>query len=240
MTHRPSLLASLRLVEGALRISGATLADAALAHVSRTRSDERLAWWSRRVVEATQIDLRIEGREHLESPESFVIMSNHQSHLDVPCLYRALTPTMRMVAKKELFRIPLFGPAMREAGFIEVDRQNREQAVASLQGGSSLLREGIHIWIAPEGTRSTTGDLLPFKKGGFVMAVGAGVRILPVGLYGTRNALPVHSLRTRLGQRVGLVVGAPIATAGKERDALMAETREAITALVQRARALAS
>lgn len=238
MNARPSLLASLRLVEGILRISSATLADAARSSASPTRSSERLAWWARRVMEAAQIDLRIEGREHLTPGESFVIMSNHQSHLDVPTLYHALSPAMRMVAKKELFRIPIFGPAMRQAGFIEVNRQDRAQAVASLQSGHALLREGLHLWIAPEGTRSTSGELLPFKKGGFVLALDAGARILPVGLHGTRDVLPVHALRTRLGRPVGLVVGAPIDPRGKDRDALLHETRDAISSLMQRARAL--
>jgi 1-acyl-sn-glycerol-3-phosphate acyltransferase len=239
LTSSPSLLASLRLVEGIVRISGATLVDAATSGVSRERSERRLAWWARRVIENARIDLRVEGREHLVPGESFVILSNHQSHLDVPTLFHALTPAMRMVAKKELFRFPLFGPAMREAGFIEVDRQNRAQAIASLQGGLSLLREGLHVWIAPEGTRSITGELLPFKKGGFLLATSAGVRILPVALHGTRDALPVHALRIRLGCPVGLVLGAPIETRGKEPDALLEETRDAIATLHRRARELA-
>jgi 1-acyl-sn-glycerol-3-phosphate acyltransferase len=235
-----SLLASLRVVEGLLRISGATLVDAALAGVSTERSEERLRWWARRVVEATGIDLRVEGRQHLAAGESFVVMSNHQSHLDVPCLFHGLTPAMRMVAKKELFRVPLFGPAMRQAGFLEVDRNNRTQAVASLQGGRALLASGLQVWIAPEGTRSPSGNLLPFKKGGFVMALEAEARILPVGIYGTRDVLPVNALRARVGRPVGLVVGAPIATAGKTRDALMSETRDAMLALIEQARLLAA
>lgn len=240
MTFSPSLLASLRLAEGVFRISSATLLDVALSQVSRERSDQRLAWWARHIIEVAQIDLRVEGREHLKNSEALVIMSNHQSHLDIPCLFHALTPTMRMVAKKELFRIPIFGSAMHATGFVEVDRHDRQQAIASLRSSGALLREGIPIWIAPEGTRSISGELLPFKKGGFILAMEARVPILPVGLYGSRHVLPVHAVRTRIGQRVGLVVGTPISTAEKTLDALMMEVREVIATLLSRARVLAS
>jgi 1-acyl-sn-glycerol-3-phosphate acyltransferase len=240
MTPRSSLRASLQIVGGVLRISGATLLDAALGKASREEANRRLGLWARHVVASTQIDLRVEGREHLRDGHPLVIMSNHQSHLDVPCLYASLSPAMRMVAKKELFRFPLFGPAMRQSGFIELDRSDRARAIASLHDAHALLSGGLHVWIAPEGTRSPTGELLPFKKGGFVMALESGAPVLPVGIHGTRDVLPVSALRARLGRRVAVVVGEPIASAGKGRDELMLETRTAIEALIKRARELTS
>ncbi|MCS6899556.1 MAG: lysophospholipid acyltransferase family protein [Myxococcales bacterium] len=239
MTSQSSLRVSLRLAEGLLRVSGVTLLEAAISGMSRERFEQRIAWWARRVVEDTQINLRVEGREHLVPGESFIIMSNHQSHLDIPILFHAVTPAMRMVAKKELFRFPIFGQAMREAGFIEVDRQNRAQAISSLRSSLSLLREGLHVWIAPEGTRSVSGELLPFKKGGFWLALEAGVRILPVALHGTRDVLPVHAIRTHLGRSVGLAIDAPLNTQGKDISTLVAETYAVITALHRRAKELA-
>lgn len=236
MTPRPSVLASFRLLDGLLRISGGTVLDSLLHRYSHDRSDERLAWWARRVVTSARMDLRVIGRENLLHDERFVIMSNHQSHLDVPTLFHALSPRMRMVAKKELFRFPIWGSAMRQSGFVEIDRGNREQAIESLNEARRVLDQGFHVWIAPEGTRSPSGDLLPFKKGGFMLALGAGARILPVGILGTRDALPVHATRVRVGVPVTVAIGAPIDTRGKERDALVSETRSAIEALVAQAR----
>ena len=143
-----------------------------------------------------------------------------------------------MVTKKELFRVPLWGKAMRQAGFIEIDRQNRERAIESLRVAKETLRSGVHVWIAPEGTRTRDGAMLPFKKGGFMTALDSETRILPVGVAGTRAVLPKGRAAATPGQRVAVVIGSPIDVVGKERDGLMAETRAAIEALVTRAEAL--
>jgi 1-acyl-sn-glycerol-3-phosphate acyltransferase len=123
-------------------------------------------------------------------------MSNHQSHYDVAVIYYVLGSRIRMVAKRELFSIPVIGRAMEVAGFISVDRGNTRSAIASLEGARASLSEGIPIWIAPEGTRSVTGELLPFKKGGFVLALETGAPVLPVSIQGTRAALPAKGLQS--------------------------------------------
>jgi 1-acyl-sn-glycerol-3-phosphate acyltransferase len=233
-----SIRASLRVVQGLARISTGTLVDAARGTITRAICDERLRWWSDDVVAGLDIKLKVEGREQLDRDERYVVMSNHESHFDIPILFKTVSPSLRMVTKTELFRIPIWGPAMREAGFIEIDRANRERAIESLKIAREKLASGIHVWIAPEGTRSRTGEMLPFKKGGFMLALDAGARILPVGISGTREVLPPDHSRTFRGKKVGVVIGDPIDVEGKDRDALMAETRVILDQLRARAEVL--
>jgi 1-acyl-sn-glycerol-3-phosphate acyltransferase len=209
--------------------------------VTREASDRRLGWWARRVMRHSRLEIRVEGREHLDllgSGEPFVVMSNHQSHLDIPTLFYAVSPGLRMVTKKELFRFPIWGEAMRRSGFIEIDRGNQERAIASLKAARATLEQGVNVWVSPEGTRSRSGALLPFKKGGFMLALDVGARILPVGLAGTRDVLPVGAALMRPGQVVGVAVGAPISVLGKDRDTLLFETRQSIESLLEQSQRL--
>jgi 1-acyl-sn-glycerol-3-phosphate acyltransferase len=169
-------------------------------------------------------------------------MSNHASHFDVPMIFQAFPRPVRMVAKKELFAIPVFGKAMRAAGFPEVDRRNRARAIEALERGSSLFSQGISLWIAPEGTRSRDGSLQPFKKGGFVLALERQIAILPIGIAGTREVLAPGSVNVRIDVPVHVHFGAPIAPSADAyspdaRDALMRSTRDAITDALTLARA---
>lgn len=231
---RRSLLLSLKNAGEALAISAPTVIDAARGRLHEETSDRRLERFAARVLANNRMQLVVRGRAHLGAGP-YVIMSNHQSHYDVPVLYAALGGRLRMVAKKELFRVPVFGQALRAAGFIEVDRDRRAQAIASLASAKEQLGQGMHVWIAPEGTRSRTGELLPFKKGGFMLALETGMPILPVTVRGTRDALPSHGALTRRGVHVEVTIHPPIdvtpyaAMDRKEgRDALMARVREAI------------
>jgi 1-acyl-sn-glycerol-3-phosphate acyltransferase len=140
-----------------------------------------------------------------------------------------------MITKTELFKVPIFGPAMEAAGFIEIDRSNRERAMVSLDIARKKIAEGRNVWIAPEGTRSKTGDLLPFKKGGFNLALEAGLRILPVTLRGTRDILPAKGARSRKGAHVTVTLHPPLdarlyAVKGMKegREALMKDVRAAL------------
>lgn len=208
-----------KTVWSVLRVMFPTLIEDRLGTLTVEATDERLARFGRAVVDAAGIELTVEGRENLQPGVAYVVMSNHASHYDVPILYASLRGTMRMVAKRELFRIPLFGRAMRAGGTIEVDRQDRKQAVASLRTGLDALSRGVSIWIAPEGTRSKHGDLGPLKKGGFMLALESGAPILPVRLEGTNPILPPGHLRTRIGRSVHVVIGRPIPTDGHGPDA---------------------
>lgn len=215
------------------RISLSTVAEAVVGRGGDpARYEARLQWWAHKVLRDAKVDLVVRGAENAgDRGEPFIVMSNHQSLHDIPALFCAVPGRLRMVAKKELFDVPVWGPAMRLAGFICIDRSDRGQAIASLREGSSLLSQGTRVWIAPEGTRSVTGKLGPFKSGGFRMALEGGYRILPVAIDGTRNVLPARGLYVRNGQRVVVTILPPIdprAYGVERRKELMCDVRAAI------------
>ena len=201
---------SLRNVVETLAISAPTMVDAGVGRVTKERCDARLDAWSRAVVDHARIRLEVVGREHLAPGETYVVMSNHQSLYDIPVLFRVFGPNIRMIAKSELFRIPVFGHAMSAAGFISVDRAGGRAAVRSLGVARDLLGQRTHVWIAPEGTRSRDGSLLAFKPGAFLLAADARMPIVPVTLAGTRDVLAPGAVRSNAGARVRVTVHAPI------------------------------
>lgn len=154
--------------------------------------------WARWIVAAAGVEVRMEGVErlHLERPQVFV--SNHVSWFDVFALAAVLPKRYRFVAKKELERIPIFGTAWKAAGHISVDRSDRRAAIQSLdRAGETIRRDSSSIIIFPEGTRSWDGQLQPFKKGAFMLALHTGVEIVPVAVVGSRDVLPKGSWRVR-------------------------------------------
>ena len=200
----------LRAAGVTLQISIPTLFDALFGRLTPEICDRRLDWWSKRLLGQAQVSLETEGLEHARGAGAFVVMSNHQSLYDIPALYQTLPLRLRMVAKAELFRIPIWAQAMRVAGFVELDRSARERAIESLDRAKAALALGTSIWIAPEGTRSRDGSLGPFKLGGFHLAAGAGARILPVTVAGTRSILPARGARVVAGAIVRVTVHPPI------------------------------
>jgi len=215
------------------RISFPTVADSLRGPVPRAVTEQRLAWWTAKLLRDAEVDLEVRGREHAgDGSEAMLVMSNHQSLYDIPVLYQSLPGSLRMVAKAELFRTPVWGRAMIAAGFIRIDRDDRQQAVESLRAtGGALLASGTRVWIAPEGTRCKTGVLGPFKSGGFRMALDFGVRILPVAIDGTRNVLPATGWIVEKGKHVTVTVLPPIDPKEygvERRKELMAEVRRAI------------
>jgi len=193
-----------------LRVSVVTAVDGVFRRPPRALCDERIDTWSRRLVRRAGIELEVSGLERADPGRAYIVMSNHQSHFDVPVIFQALGRPMRMVAKTELFRIPFFGPAMRAAEFIEVDRGNRRQSIAAMERARELVESGLSVWIAPEGTRSKTGELGEFKRGGFHLALGAEAPILPVSISGTLHVLPPKRLRLERGVKVRVTVSDPI------------------------------
>jgi|LNFM01.1.fsa_nt_gb 1-acyl-sn-glycerol-3-phosphate acyltransferase len=209
--------------------------------MSMQRADERLEQWSRRLLGVAEIQLTVSGQHNYDPTRSYLLMSNHASHFDVPVIFQAYKRPVRMVAKKELFAIPLFGAAMRAAGFPELDRKDRKKAIAALAAGTALISRGISLWIAPEGTRSRDGELGPFKKGGFVLALEHQLDILPVGLAGTHDVLVPGTVDVRKGVHVHAHFGAPIAPTATQysaeaRDALMAQVDQALREAIAEAR----
>lgn len=218
-----------------LAISAPTVVDAFRRRVDRDICDDRLARWSKKLLEQADVRLEVSGYERLPEGETFVIMSNHRSLYDIPVLFQAFPRTLRMVTKAELFRVPVWGQAMRAAGFIEVDRKNRRRAIESLRAAKATLDSGVNVWIAPEGTRSRTGELGRFKMGGFMLALETNRRIIPVALRGTEDILPADGALIRRGARVRVEFGEPIdaKTFGLERrDKLAVHVRETIDSLL--------
>lgn len=180
------------------------------------------------------IRFRVAGAEHLPLARAAVYCANHQSNVDPPVLFTALHPRMHILYKHEIDQIPLLARAFRMGGFIPIDRGRKEAAMRSIEAGAASLRSGNSFLIFPEGTRSKTDQLLPFKKGGFIMAIKSGAPIVPVAVQGGRAAMQRGSWIVR-PVVVSIRVGQPIETAGlglDERDALIARVREAIEGLV--------
>lgn len=164
-------------------------------------------------------------------PHIFVM--NHQSHLDIPAAFQALPVNIGFIAKKELERIPLFGRVMRECGMIFVDRSNPERAIESLKKGGQLIRDGVNIFAFPEGTRSKNGYVQPFKKGVFMLALEAGVPIVPMAIHGARDALPYGSFDP-IPNEITVKIGSPIALDEYDvsrRDDLINDVRKAVIEL---------
>jgi 1-acyl-sn-glycerol-3-phosphate acyltransferase len=179
------------------------------------------------------IGYRVEGREHLPLDRAAVYCSNHESNVDPPVLFDALHPRMHILYKHEIDAIPLLARAFRLGGFIPIDRRNKESAARAIEAGARSIRSGNSFLIFPEGTRSRTAELLPFKKGGFRMAIAAQAPIVPVAVHGGRAAMRKGSWLIR-PVTVNIRVGRPIETAGlglEDRDRVIAAVRDAIETL---------
>lgn len=225
----PFVLA-LQLAE-TMRICAPTVLDASLGRLDRDICDRRLAVWADTALRLADAQVDVAGIEHLDPGRTHILMSNHQSAYDIFTLFVAFPYSMRMIAKKEMFRLPIMAGAMRAAEFVELDRSDRDRAFAALEAAKETMRSGINIWIAPEGTRSVDGALLPFKKGGFMMALQTEFSILPVTIDGTRDILPSKDFRVQKGRRARVTFHGPVDPGeyGEEgRPELMAEVRRRI------------
>ena len=222
-----SLIDSLRVLGAMARITAPSLVEVARGSLAREDVDERTRWFGQRVVEILGVNLRATGADRVPPGRAYVYMSNHQSHMDIPMLYATLpSPTIRMLGKTELFRIPLWGRGLRAAEFIEVDRSNHARAVASIDHAAKLIRDGVSIWIAPEGTRSRDGTIGRLKKGGFHLAKETHTSIVPVAIRGTIDILPRGTRLMQHGKTVDVTIGAPIDVESREISDLMAEVAQ--------------
>lgn len=188
--------------------------------------DRQIRTWGRRLLEMTRLPVEVRGLEKL-APGGCVYAANHASFVDVWVLVARLPGSVRFVAKRELYRLPVFGWALRATGQIPMDRRHREAAEQSYQAAAEVVRGGRSVIVFVEGTRTRDGRLGEFKKGAFVLAIEAGVPLVPVYIRGTRAAMPRGSLWLRR-RPVTLVVGEPVSTAGlayADRDAFRARVR---------------
>lgn len=178
--------------------------------------------WCRAILRAAGVTMRIHGAENVPLNEARVYVANHVSWFDVFALASYL-PRYRFMAKKELFKLPIFGPAIRATAAIEIDRRNRKAAFQAYETAARDVKEGLSVVVYPEGTRGRTYELRPFKKGPFVLAIAAHVPIVPTIIHGTIEIQPKGSFRIRPGV-IDLYFLEPIPTQGlgyDDRDALM-------------------
>jgi 1-acyl-sn-glycerol-3-phosphate acyltransferase len=159
-------------------------------------------WAARSGYGLAGIHVRAVGREQLEDGRAYLFMANHTSNLDPPVITSLLGRRIAIIAKQELFRIPLFGRAMRAGSFVAVNRADRRSAVESVSNAAHVLQSGLGMLVFPEGTRSRDGRLLPFKKGPFHLAMEAGVPVVPITIAGSHEAWPKGSAKLRAGEIV--------------------------------------
>lgn len=190
-------------------------------------------FWGRRLCRTCGVEVAMQGGENVAWDEPLIVMANHQSYLDIPVLYAALPEPFGMLAKQELFRLPIFSSAMRGMRCIPIDRDNVRQSLASLRKAADQIRSGNSIVVFPEGTRSADGSLQELKTGPFYLAEMARVPVVPVGIRGTRRALAKASLLVHPA-RVEVNIGDPILPSRRgpaERDRLRNAVRVALEEL---------
>jgi 1-acyl-sn-glycerol-3-phosphate acyltransferase len=183
--------------------------------------------------------LRIEvtGAEHIERTRAAVYAVNHASNVEPPIIFdtlHELFPRLRILYKAELRKLPVLVRAFDLAGFIPLERGNPEQSLPAIDRAADALREGNSFLIFPEGTRSRTGELLPFKKGGFILAIKAQAPVVPIGITGARNAMRKGSPLI-YPVTVHVRIGEPVETSGmtlEDRDALISAVRERVAGLI--------
>lgn len=200
----------------------------------RQAMDEVIHQWAKQLLDAVGVRYQVIDLDDLQFQPGtpYIIMSNHASLYDIPLIFMTLpNRSIRMIAKKELFRVPLWGDAMRRSEFVAIDRQDSAQALKDLQVVKTNMENGIIPWIAPEGTRSRHGKLNPFKKGGFMLALQTGATIIPVGIRGAGHILPPDTWDFHYGQTVEIYIGQPIDAKQytiRTRMALLAAVRQEI------------
>ena len=189
----------------------------------------RMALW------LSGVELDVRGKEKIAYGHAVVYLPNHQGNCDPPAMLSVLPPVLVMV-KKEFFRVPILGRGMLACGFIPVDRRNRERAIEAVEKAIERLKVGQSSLAFPEGTRSRDGRLQPLKKGVFVMAMKAGVPVVPVSISGSGKIMPKGKFIIRPG-RVRITIHDAIPTAGYSaghRQVLMDRVRQSILAGLER------
>lgn len=188
--------------------------------------------WTRIVIAACFIKVNLEGTENIAPGEPFIFAANHSSVFDHLVLQAYLPGQARFLAKAEVFSLPFFSWVFTRAGHIPINRTNAKEGMQSLDEAAEKIRGGLNLVIYPEGTRSKDGAIHEFKRGGFLLAVKTGHRIIPVSISGAHRIMPTKSLRVYPGS-IKVVFGRPIAVKGqsrKDQTELMTGVRQAIIA----------
>ena len=185
--------------------------------------------WARMLLWLTNTSVEVIGRENVQTGRPHIFMANHQSDFDILIVLAHIPGQFRWIVKKELFKIPVFGTAMRNAGYIEIDRQNHEKALKSLDEAARKIREGKSVVTFPEGTRSKDGTVKPFKQGMFHLAIESGVSIIPISIIGAKEIMPKRSLNVKPG-KITMVIDRPVDVS--------AYTKETRGELIERVRSI--
>lgn len=208
-----TLWVALRALSATFYISWCLAWRAHFNRYQRSNADAHLKLWSKRIFRACSVTPRVvnDAQVVLEPGKRYILMSNHTSLFDIPAIYCCFQhSSIRMISKKELFDIPIFGKASVGSEMVGIDRENREQAIRDLQLARERMESGIVLWVAPEGTRSRDGRLLPFKKGAFRLAIETGATIIPIGIRGLHRVLPAKTFDLRYGGEVEIHIGQPV------------------------------
>ena len=190
--------------------------------------------WGRLLVKAAGIDLHVENVDRIDPNKRYILVANHYSYLDIPCIVAAVPQPIRFMAKVSLFKIPIFGWAIGRAGFIPIDRKDRRTAVKSFDLAADRIRKGNTIVIFPEEGRSKTREMRPFQRGAFLLALKSEKTIVPIAIDSTFDVYPVGAKRVTPG-RVTIRVGTPIETAGRslrDKGALLEESRAQVATML--------
>jgi len=169
--------------------------------------------WARMLLWLANTRVDVIGGQNVLPDKPQIFMANHQSDFDILIVLAHIPGQFRWIAKKELFKIPVFGKAMRNAGYIEIDRQNHEKALKSLDEAAEKIREGKSVVTFPEGTRSRDRKIKPFKQGMFHLAIRAGVPIVPISILGAHEIMPKRSLKVRPG-KITMIIDRPVDVSG--------------------------
>ncbi len=186
--------------------------------------------WGKILLMISNTKVQVIGKENILRGKPQVFMANHQSDFDILITLAYVPGQFRWIAKKELFAIPVFGRAMKGAGYIEIDRQNHEKALLSLDQAALRIREGKSVMTFPEGTRSRDGEIKAFKQGTFYLAIQSGVPIVPISIIGSGEIMPKGSLKVKPG-KIKLVIDKPIDVKGytlENRQQLIDRVRQII------------
>ena len=186
-------------------------------------------FWSVWLLRVARIRLEVHGLELVPPDGPVIYMGNHQGNFDINALTLLIPRRFSWIAKEELFRIPLFGKAMKRAGYIPLDRSDGRKALKSMKLAAERIASGTSVVIFPEGTRTKDGSLLPFKRGAFMLAAKAGVPIVPFTINGSRKINPRNQVELRPGT-ISVTFGTPISSKGIAEAELMALVREAVAA----------
>ncbi len=201
--------------------------------------DQAMYIWASKLLNLIQVRVVVTGREHMpaNNQRPVLIMCNHTSLYDIPVSAVALNTSLRMLAKKELFKIPIFSSALRRGEFLSIDRNNREQSIKDLKNAKTKMLDGIILWVAPEGTRSKNGRLGQFKRGGFHIALDAGALIIPLVIKNIDKVQSGDNLTLTIDQDVNVEICEPVDTANysyEQRKKLVQDVRNRmLTALGQ-------